>query len=232
MKQEILNIYIGYDEAEIIAYHALCQSIIKYSSSPVRISPICTKHFQKFFNRAKDDKQSNDFSFTRFLVPYLNQYEGHAIFMDCDMMLRSDVFEIFHELDTSSAVSVVKHDYTPSKNLKYLNNKQYAYPRKNWSSFVVWNCGHPKNQQITPKFVEKASGLELHRFTWLKDAEIGELDIRWNWLVGDYITPPPDVKNIHWTLGGPYFDEYKDVDFSSQWFEMAELMNSCRQKNE
>ena len=228
---EALNIYIGFDEAEIVTYHTLSQSIIKHASGPVRVSPICSKHFKSFFNRPRDEKQSNDFSFTRFLVPYLNQYDGYAIFMDSDMMLRSDIFEVLQEIDKESAVSVVKHDYTPSDTVKYLNKVQYAYPRKNWSSFVVWNCAHIKNCKLTPKFVEKASGLDLHRFTWLDDNEIGDLDVGWNWLVGDYVNPPNDVKNIHWTVGGPYFNEYSNVDFNEEWFAMNNETNFCEQKD-
>ena len=229
-QQNILNIYIGYDEIEIVAYHTLSQSIIKHASGPVRISPICSKHFRKFFKRARDDKQSNDFSFTRFLVPYLNNYDGYAIFMDCDMMLKTDIYEVLSEIDLNSAISVVQHDYTPSNTVKYLNKVQYAYPRKNWSSFVVWNCSHEKNRKLTPTFVESASGLELHRFTWLLDSEIGNLDVNWNWLVGDYINPPEDVKNVHWTIGGPYFQEYSDVDYSREWFDMNKETNFCKQR--
>ena len=228
---KILNIYIGFEAAETTAYHTLCHSIIESASGPVRISPICSKHFNAFFNRPRDPKQSNDFSFTRFLVPYLNQYDGHAIFMDCDMMLRTDIFKVFDEISDQDAISVVHHDYTPSASVKYLNHKQYAYPRKNWSSFVVWNCGHISNQKLTPEFVEKATGLELHRFTWLDDSEIGALNVRWNWLVGDYINPPENIHNIHWTVGGPYFEEYSEVDFSLEWFEMNKRMNFCEQKD-
>ena len=229
-QQNVLNIYIGFDEVEIVAYHTLSQSIIKHASGPVRISPIYSKHFRRFFNRPRDEKQSNDFSFTRFLVPYLNNYDGYAIFMDCDMMLQTDIFEVLNEVDPNCAISVVQHDYTPSDTVKYLNKVQYAYPRKNWSSFVVWNCSHDKNRKLTPTFVESASGLELHRFTWLLDTEIGNLDVGWNWLVGNYINPPENVKNVHWTIGGPYFQEYSDVDFSIEWFEMNKETNFCTQK--
>jgi hypothetical protein len=229
MDDKPLNIYIGFDKVETTAYHTLVHSIIEHASGPVRISPICSKHYSKFFNRERDEKQSNDFSFTRFLVPYLNNFDDTAIFMDCDMMLRTDIFQVLNGLDPENAISVVMHDYTPSDAVKYLNNVQYAYPRKNWSSFVVWNCAHPKNRTLTPEFVEKATGLTLHRFTWLSDNEIGELDVRWNWLVGDYINPPVDVKNVHWTLGGPYFNEYSQVDFSGEWFEMNKKMNYCKQ---
>ena len=226
---EILNIYIGYDENEIVAYHTLSQSIIKYASRPVRISPVSTKHYLGFYKRPRDSKQSNDFSFTRFLVPYLNEYGSHAIFMDCDMMLRTDIFEVFDDLDLSKAISVVQHDYTPSDKVKYLGNVQYSYPRKNWSSFVVWNCAHQKNRCLTPEFVQNATGLQLHRFMWLDDDEIGELSVDWNWLVGDYVNPSSDIKNVHWTVGGPYFKEYTNVDFSEEWFAMNQETNLCRQ---
>jgi hypothetical protein len=109
-------------------------------------------------------------------------YNGWALFMDCDMMFREDVFNIFDEIkgQEGKAVYVVKHDYEPKDGLKYLNTVQYAYPRKNWSSFVLWDCGHRSNRKVTKEWVNQASGLELHRFTWLEDSEIGELDVRWN----------------------------------------------------
>ncbi|MDB2476135.1 hypothetical protein N9X06_04160 [Paracoccaceae bacterium] len=229
-QSEILNVYIGFDEKETVAYHTLSHSIISRATKPIRISPICSEHYKNFFNRQRDPKQSNDFSFTRFLVPFLNDYEGHAIFMDCDMMLRDDIFKVFDEIDSANAISVVQHDYTPSETVKYLNNVQYVYPRKNWSSFVVWNCAHPKHRILTPEYVQHATGLELHRFKWLNDNEIGSLDVNWNWLVGDYVDPSKDVKNVHWTIGGPYFKEFSDVDFSSEWFEMHKQANFCMQK--
>ena len=116
--KEPLNIYIGFDEIETVAYHTLSQSIIKNASKPVRISPIYSQHFKNFFNRPRDKKQSNAFSFSRFLVPYLNRYSGYAIFMDCDMMLRTDIFDVFNEINPDNAISVVKHDYTPSDKKK------------------------------------------------------------------------------------------------------------------
>jgi hypothetical protein len=226
---EPLNIYIGFDAVETVAFHTLSQSIIRHASNPIRISPVCSQHFKKFFNRPRDEKQSNEFSFSRFLVPYLNRYSGYAIFMDCDMMMRTDIFDVFNEIKPSSAVSVVKHDYKPSQKTKYLNNIQYAYPKKNWSSFVVWDCSNEKNKKITPSFIETATGLDLHRFTWLEEEDIGSLDIKWNWLVGDYTNPPKDVKNVHWTLGGPYFNEFKDADFAEEWFPLREEINFCKQ---
>lgn len=230
--QKVLPIHIGYDEVEPIAWHTLSHSIIKHATIPVSINPVAIEHFHSFFQRERDIKQSNSFSFSRFCVPYLNNFNGYALFMDCDMLLRCDIKELLSVVDEqpNKAVYVVKHDYEPSETIKYLNTIQYAYPRKNWSSFVLWNCGHPANKAVDKKFFNSASGLELHRFTWLNDDEIGELPVEWNWLVGDYIDPPNNVKNVHWTNGGPYFNEYRDCDFSEEWRQMNEATNYCKQR--
>jgi len=229
-----LEIYIGYDPVESVAWHTLTHSILSRSSIPVSFTPVNIRNLKKIFNRKRDPKQSNEFSFSRFLVPYLNNYQGFALFMDCDMMLRCDIADILEqaELDPGKAVYVVQHSYKPSDNIKYLDTVQYPYPRKNWSSVVLWDCSHPSNKAVTPEWVETASGLDLHRFTWLKDEEIGELDVRWNWLVGEYASPPEDVKNVHWTIGGPYFREYAHVDFADEWFTEKSLMNHCMQRSE
>ena len=229
-----LRIFIGYDPVETIAWHTMVQSIIDHSTVPVSIVPINIRNLQGIYTRERDPKQSNEFSFSRFLVPYLSNYEGFAVFFDCDMMLRVDINEILtvvEESYNSKAVYVVKHDYLPRDDIKYLNTVQYTYPRKNWSSVVLWNCGHPKNRILTPEFVNSESGLVLHRFQWLDDDEIGELDVRWNWLVGEYDDPPVDVKNVHWTVGGPYFNEYCDVDFSNEWCSLKDKINYCKQRS-
>jgi hypothetical protein len=227
-----LTIYIGYDSVESVAWHTLVHSIYFHSSQPVSIVPLNLNNLKGIYTRERDPKQSNDFSFTRFLIPYLNNYQGMAIFMDCDMLLRTDIYKIFDEIDTQTgkAVYVVKHDYEAKEGLKYLNTVQYSYPRKNWSSFILWDCNHIANRKVTADYVNSASAMELHRFLWLDDNEIGELDVRWNWLVGDYSNPPSDVRNIHWTLGGPYFNEFKDVDFSEEWFDAFNRMKNCDQR--
>ena len=104
------------------------------------------------------------------------------------------------------------------------------YPRKNWSSVVLWNCSHPANRIVSPEFVSNSEPKVLHRFGWLEDSMIGSLDIRWNWLVGEYEDPPDDVKLVHWTVGGPYFDEYKNADFADNWFDYRDRMTSCIQR--
>jgi len=232
MHPDVIKVFVGYDPVESVAWHTMVSSIYRQSSRPVAIVPINLANLKNIFNRPRDIKQSNEFSFTRFLVPYLCNYQGYGIFFDCDQLLRTDIAEIFSVLDEQpgKAVYVVKHTYEPRDDIKYLNTVQYKYPRKNWSSVVLWNCAHDKNRVVTADFVNKVEALSLHRFTWLDDTEIGELDVRWNWLVGEYDAPPKDVKNVHWTVGGPYFHEYANADFSNEWFNENKLINYCLQR--
>lgn len=233
MNNQVIKVFIGFDPVESVAWHTFAHSIFTRSSKPVALIPLNIRNLNDIYYRERDPKQSNEFSFTRFLVPYLSNYEGYALFFDCDMLLRVDIAKIFDQINSQpdKAVYVVKHNYEPRDDVKYLNTMQYKYPRKNWSSVVLWNCGHQSNKVVTSEFVNTASAMELHRFTWLKDEEIGELDIRWNWLVGEYDNPPSDVRNVHWTVGGPYFDEYKSVDFSDEWFSENEKMSFCKQRD-
>lgn len=233
MNSKMLKIFIGFDQVESVAWHTMVHSILARSSKPVAIIPVNLANLKGIYTRERDPKQSNEFSFSRFLVPYLSDYDGLAAFFDCDMMLRTDINQLFDvaKQEPGKAVYVVKHDYEPRDNVKYLNNIQYKYPKKNWSSVVLWDCAHPSNKAVTPDFVNTATPAELHRFSWLNEEEIGELDIRWNWLVGEYDDPPKDVKNVHWTVGGPYFEEYKNVDFSAEWFAEFNAMSYCLQRN-
>lgn len=232
MNKDVIKVFVGFDQVESVAWHTMAHSILSRSSKPVAIIPVNLANLKDIYKRERDPKQSNEFSFSRFLVPYLSGYEGYALFFDCDMMLRTDVAQLFElaAKDPSKAVHVVQHDYEPRDGIKYLNTVQYCYPRKNWSSVVLWNCGHHSNRAVTPEFVNTASPMELHRFQWLKDEEIGALDVRWNWLVGEYADPPQDVHNVHWTVGGPYFNEYNDADFAQEWFAERERMNFCLQR--
>jgi len=231
MHADVLKVYIGYDPVETVAWHVMVQSILNKSSAPIAIVPLSLKNLSEIYTRPRDEKQSNEFSYSRFLVPFLSDFKGSSAYFDCDMLLRDDISHLFHEINISEfAVAVVKHDYIPRNKIKYLDHKQYTYPRKNWSSVILWNCGHPSNRVLTPELINTVEPSFLHRFSWLRDEEIGELDLRWNWLVGEYDNPPADVKNVHWTIGGPYFDEYKDSDFSEEWFRERYLLNYCKQR--
>lgn len=212
----MINIFIGYDTKEKVAFNVLSYSILKHSSKPVSITPIYLKNIKDSFNRERNQISSTEFSFSRFITPYLMNYEGWALFMDCDMLMLDDIAKLWKLRDSQYAVQVCKHDYIPKHQTKFLNQTQTVYPKKNWSSFMLMNC--EKCKKLTPSYVNSASGLELHQFKWLETENlIGELPLEWNWLVGEY-KHKTQVKNIHYTEGGPYFKEYKNTDYASDWF--------------
>ena len=212
----MINIFIGYDSKEKVAFNVLSYSILKNSTKPVAITPIYLPNIKDDFIRERNKLSSTEFSFSRFVIPHLMNYQGWALFMDCDMLMKADVSELWRLRDDKYAVQVCKHDYVPKTQTKFLGQTQTAYPKKNWSSFMLMNC--KKCTQLTPDYVNKASGLELHQFKWLESDElIGELPIEWNWLADEY-EYKEDVKNIHYTEGGPYFKDYKNTDYAIDWF--------------
>lgn len=213
---------IGFDPNETIAYHVLCQSIMEHASGPVSFTPINKRNIPEF-TRGKEDG-ATEFSFSRFLTPWLCDFEGRAIFMDCDMILRDDIYKILEGVDTSHDVFVVKHDYEPCCEDKFLGAKQYKYPKKNWSSVMVFNCFMPACQKLTPEYVNKASGAELHQFKWTSEDRIGELSVDWNHLVGEY-DENPNAKLVHYTLGTPCFDDWREQEYSNEWFEYLHKTN-------
>jgi len=210
-----LDIFIGYDSQEIVAYHALCQSIIDHASVPVRFTPVALGNLGGLFTRPQNALSSTEFSFSRFLTPYLSSYRGWSLFMDCDMLARADLKALFDLADDRYAVMACQHDYTPIDQIKFEGHVQTRYAKKNWSSVMLFN--NARCQALTPEFVNTASGLELHQFKWLdSDAQIGALPLEWNWLVGEY-DYNCGAKNAHFTLGGPYFPEYADCDYAEEW---------------
>ena len=212
----MINIFIGYDSKERVAYNVLSHSIIQNSTKPVAITPIALNHLRDDFVRERNALSSTEFSFSRFMIPHLMNYQGWALFMDCDMLMFEDIAELWRMRDDSKAIQVCKHDYTPKEDTKFLGQVQTKYEKKNWSSFMLMNC--KKCTTLTPDYVNKASGLELHQFKWLEgDHLIGDLPLEWNWLVGEY-EHKDDVKNVHYTKGGPWFEEYRECDYSQDWF--------------
>jgi len=222
----MINIFIGYDSKEKVAYNVLSHSIIQNSTKPVAITPIALNNLKDDFVRERNALSSTEFSFSRFMIPHLMNYQGWALFMDCDMLMFEDVSELWRMRDDSKAIQVCKHDYVPKEKTKFLGQTQTAYPKKNWSSFMLMNC--KKCSSLTPDYVNRASGLELHQFKWLEgDHLIGDLPLEWNWLVGEY-EHKDDVKNVHYTKGGPWFEEYARCDYSQDWFKNLEECNDRR----
>ena len=214
-----MKVFVGYDIREDIAYQVCEYSILKHQSA-AQVIPLKQKELREsgVYTRTVDPLSSTEFTFTRFLVPYLADYQGWAVFVDCDVVFVDDVKKLFDQADNQYAVMVVKHDYTPKEGVKMDGCKQLPYPRKNWSSMILWNCSHPSNQQITPDLVNSQTGQYLHRFQWLDDSEIGALDPEWNWLAGWYQEPQDGApKAIHYTEGGPWFKEYRRCDYHKVW---------------
>ena len=224
----MIPIFIGYDPREAVAYHVCTNSIIRHSSQPVSITPLAL-NILKDYNETHTDG-SNHFIYSRFLVPHLMNYKGWAIFIDGDMLLRDDINKLWELRDESKAVMVVKHEYETKMSEKYLGAKNENYPRKNWSSVILWNCGHPSNDSVTPEFVQTATGAVVHRFTWLTDDEIGELPKEWNWLDVEYEWNPL-AKLVHYTLGTPCFHEFADQgNFSDEWHRERIYTDYCLQR--
>jgi len=222
-----MKVFVGYDPREDIAYQVCKHSIVKRQPN-ADVRPLVQKELRDagWYTRPVDKLASTEFTFTRFLVPELANFEGWAVFMDCDMILTTDIKELFDQADDKYAVMCVQHDYTPKEGMKMDGQKQTIYPRKNWSSVVLFNCGHPSNARLTQDMVNdpELNGAYFHRFSWLKDEEIGELDHTWNYLVGVYddVETP---KLIHYTEGGPWFENYRECEFHELWKnELKDMM--------
>ena len=226
-----MNIYIGYDSREDLAYQ-VCNHSIKSRSESANIFPLKLNDLKAkgYYTRGQDKLGSTEFTFSRFLVPILNEYKGWALFCDCDLLFLNPVEELFSLIDDKFAVMCVQHDYNPKGNTKMDGRLQSIYPRKNWSSVVLWNCEHPSNKKITTKLINDpdTTGKYLHRFSWLEDAEIGEISHEWNWLVGWYEEPKDGKpKAIHYTEGGPWFPQYRFCDYHEVWKnKLNEMMNT------
>jgi len=224
----MIRVFIGYDPREAVAYSVLAHSIHVRASKPVSIAPLMLSQLRGVFGRERHPLQSTDFAFTRFLVPHLSDFEGWSIFTDCDMLVLDDIAELWRLRDERYAVMVVKHDHQPRESVKFLGQPQTQYPKKNWSSVMLFN--NARCTALTSEYVNRASGLELHQFKWLEgDTLIGELPRRWNHLVG-YYKPSRDVSLVHYTLGGPYFEEYRDCEYADEWREEHQRMLACSQR--
>jgi len=218
------TVFIGYDSREPIASD-VCEWSLKHRTEEpidVRYLKINELREKNIYKRGDDTLGSTEFTFTRFLIPYLMDYKGWALFCDCDFLWLDDVDKLFAQRDDKYAVMCVHHDYTPKEGVKMDGKQQLLYPRKNWSSMVLWNCGHPSNAQVIPSMVNKETGKYMHRFSWLKDKEIGKISHEWNWLEGWYKEPRDGKpKAVHFTEGGPWFNNCQNVDYADLWLQAA-----------
>lgn len=218
----MIRVFIGYDYKEAVAFNVLAHSILINASQPVSITPVMLSQLKNYYSRSRHELQSTEFSFSRFLVPLLCDYQGQAIFMDCDMLVRGDIADLWQCFDDNYAVQVVKHHHEPANERKFLDQPQSRYEKKNWSSVMIFN--NPLCKELTQEYVNTASGLELHQFKWLEsESLIGDIPHQWNVLV-DYDEHDEEAKLVHYTEGGPYFSDYADCDYAIDWHIAKEKM--------
>ena len=224
-----LQVFVGWDPREDIAWEVCRHSILSRTDpTEVTVTPLIQSELRQsgLYWREPDLMAATEFSLTRFLTPHLAGKAGYAIFVDCDFLFLTDIRGVLGEIDPTKAVSVVQHDYTPKTGVKMDGCVQYPYPRKNWSSFIAFNCEHPSVRQLTPKVVNESAPAYLHRFQWLEDSEIGSVDIGWNYLEGWYPQGYNKVRAIHYTLGGPWFESKRDCDFAELWLKEKSRLQS------
>ena len=231
MTSKPFPVFVGWDSREDIAYQVCRHSLLARASVPVTVTPIKQDELRAdgHYTRPIDPLASTEFTYTRFFVPFLAGYEGWALFCDCDFLWLADIKGLIDLLDDRYALMCVHHDHRPPETVKMDGRKQTQYPRKNWSSLVLYNCGHPANRVLTPDVVNRETGAFLHRFQWLDDDLIGAVPETWNWLEG-WCEPPaqghPNV--VHFTRGGPWFDEWQDVAYGDLWLAEEQAVTAAR----
>ena len=224
----MIPLFIGHDPREGIGTHVFLESLLRTCTLPVTVCFLHKPLLRRAFGH--DVKEgTNAFTVSRFLIPYLMQWRGRAIFMDgADMLLRADLSDLWDLFDPYKAVQVVKHEYTSKHDRKYVGTAMEApnehYPRKNWASLMLINCDHYAWRKLTPTYVETASKLELLTFSWLDEHLIGALPDEWNWLADEY-GPNPGAKLLHWTAGVPGFHEYRNSPHAAEWLEHIAYVN-------
>jgi len=262
---DALKVFIGYDSQEPIAWQVLAHSILRRATQPIAIYPLAQPLLKRCYWRDRRPTEATEFSLTRFLVPHLCDFRGFALFLDCDMLCLADIGDLmlYPLADPGKAVYVAQHDYIPKDLVKFDGHEQTTYPRKNWSSVMLFDCA--KCTALTPEYVNHAAGLDLHRFHWLRPTPLvcplcgstektfrkepnwprcrcdacgkvfdvpvgrehggdcGAIPLEWNWLVGEY-DQNPHAKLLHYTVGGPYFEQYRDCDHADLWWQEFDHM--------
>lgn len=215
-----LRVFIGWDSREDIAYQVAKRSLLRHASIDVEVTPIKVQELvdQGAYTREIDPLASTEFTYSRFLTPYLAGFSGWALFIDCDFLYLRDIAPLLDYRDPSKAVYCVQHDYTPKDSVKMDGQVQTVYPRKNWSSCMFFNCDHPSTKNLTVEKVNAEGGAYLHRMQWADDSEIGELPVDFNWLEGWNEKPAEGTPiAVHYTRGGPWFENWQDVDYGDEW---------------
>tara|TARA_B100000700_G_C14844149_1_gene760716 strand:- start:44 stop:706 length:663 start_codon:yes stop_codon:yes gene_type:complete len=214
----MVKVFIGYDSRMEEDFNVAFDSLMENSTVPLSITPLNLKNLKYVYSREADPKASNEFSYSRFLVPYLSNYSGWSLFVDGDVVFLNDIWWLCQLRNEECAVQVVKHDYTPKSNIKFKNNTQHIYPKKNWSSVMLFN--NKKCRNLTEEVVNSETGAYLHQFKWIDESQIGSLPIEWNYLVGEYSKIPREsISLLHYTEGSPLHEEYRKCDYANEWLK-------------
>lgn len=222
----MLEIFVGYDAREDVAWRVANHSMLRHATSEIRVEPLKqdTLRAQGLYRRPPDGASTTAFSLTRFLTPTLASRDSWCLFCDCDFLFTADICTLLQDLDGNKAVHVVQHDYVPARSMKMDGRVQTTYPRKNWSSFMLFNGRHPAVRALTPDVVNASTPGFLHQLQWVEDADIGALPPDWNFLVGEYARPSTIPRGIHFTNGGPWFENCRTMDYADLWQqELAHL---------
>jgi lipopolysaccharide biosynthesis glycosyltransferase len=224
---EPFRIYIGWDRREPEAYDVAEFSLKRRASIALAVMPIKLDELRArgLYHRDQDPLASTEFTYSRFLAPALAGYRGWALFCDCDFLWLADVAGLVEYTRATKALYCVQHDYRPTETTKMDGAAQTVYPRKNWSSLMLFNCDHPSVKSLTPEVVNRESGAYLHRMQWVSDDDIGALPVEWNWLEGWNQKPAQGTpKVVHFTRGGPWFERWQNVDYGELWCAEREEM--------
>ena len=221
-----LKVYVGWDAREDIAWQVCRHSILRHAPD-VEVYPLKQQPLRELglYTRPADEGAATAFSLTRFLTPYMAAHDGWSVFVDCDFLFTTDIRKVVNLAPRHAAVCCVQHDYTPAHAVKMDGQQQTTYPRKNWSSFILFNGAHPTVRALTPDIVNRALPAHLHRFAWVPDELNCALPVEWNFLVGVYEPLPDPPAAIHYTNGGPWFPEWQDVDYGDLWLEAEREFN-------
>lgn len=207
--QSPLEIVIGFDEREVPAFYACMNSILNHTQSLIRVTPLYLPALKASGLYWREDHGATAFSFSRFLSPYLVGYRGKVLFMDCDMIVRADVQELFDALPLDKCVAVVKHDFTPKAETKFGGlAPQTIYAKKLWSAVMVLNCASSRVKALTPKAVNEMSGADLHQFAWTHESRVVGLPEEWQWIPGHSPGKAEDAKLLHFTDDAPWWPNY------------------------
>ena len=231
--KESLKIFIGYDSRQDVdplgkgivnPPYEVCKASIRKYNSNIQIIPIKLDELIEagVYDREKDPLASTEFTYSRFLVPYLSNFKGISLFCDSDFLWQTDITDVLNYFDSKYSVMCCQHEYTPTNNTKMDGLKQIVYPRKNWSSLMLFNCSDWHCKDLIPEVINEQSPKYLHRMMWTEDEKIGKIPLEYNWLEGDYDSSV-NPKAIHFTNGGPWHDTWEG-DYRHNWINQYEML--------